>query len=55
MSRIGKKVIFIPKDVSVSFDEANKEIIIKGKHGIVKRFISTEINVFLDEKKKEWR
>ena len=51
MSRIGKKVIFIPKDVSVSFDEANKEIIIKGKHGIVKRFISTEINVFLDEKK----
>jgi ribosomal protein L6P/L9E len=28
MSRIGKKAIFIPEDVSVTFNEANKEIIV---------------------------
>jgi len=47
MSRIGKKAIFIPQDVSVTFNEGNKEIIVKGKHGILKRFISDEITVFL--------
>ena len=36
MSRIGKKAIFIPEDVSVTFNEVNKEIIVKGKHGIKK-------------------
>lgn len=51
MSRIGKKAIFIPEDVSVTFNEANKEIIVKGKHGILKRLISNEIEVLLEEKK----
>ena len=51
MSRIGKKAIFIPQDVSVNFNEENKEIIVKGKHGILKRIISNEIEVFLEDKK----
>ena len=51
MSRIGKKAIFIPEDVSVTFNEGNKEIIVKGKHGILKKIISNEIEVFLEDKK----
>jgi large subunit ribosomal protein L6 len=51
MSRIGKKAIFIPEDVSVTFNEVNKEIIVKGKHGILKRLISNEIEVLLEDKK----
>ena len=35
MSRIGKKVIDIPKDVTVTLNE--NKIIVKGKHGILER------------------
>lgn len=49
MSRIGKKAIFIPKDVSVTLND--KEIIIKGKHGILKRLISNEVNVLIENNK----
>lgn len=49
MSRIGKKAIFIPKEVSATLN--NKEIIIKGKYGILKRFISEEIDIFIEEDK----
>lgn len=49
MSRIGKKAIFIPKEVSVTLD--NKEIVIKGKYGSLKRSISNEIDIFVEDEK----
>lgn len=41
MSRIGKKPIQIPKDVSIQF--SNDLIQIKGKHGILERTISPDL------------
>lgn len=49
MSRIGKKAISIPKDVSVNIND--KEIVIKGKHGILKRLISENIEINLEKEK----
>lgn len=49
MSRIGKKPIAIPNDVSVTIE--NKEITIKGKYGILKRIISENVNVVLEQEK----
>jgi large subunit ribosomal protein L6 len=49
MSRIGKKVIDIPKDVTVTLN-ANK-IIVKGKHGILERDYSNVLNVEINENK----
>jgi len=49
MSRIGKKVIDIPKDVTVTLN-ANK-IIVKGKHGILERDYSNVLNVEINEDK----
>jgi large subunit ribosomal protein L6 len=43
MSRIGKKVIDIPKDVTVTLNE--NKIIVKGKHGILERDYSNVLNV----------
>lgn len=41
MSRIGKKPIQIPKDVSINFND--QLIQIKGKHGSLERTISTDL------------
>lgn len=49
MSRIGKKPISIPNDVSVTIE--NKEITIKGKYGILKRIISENVTVILEKEK----
>jgi large subunit ribosomal protein L6 len=49
MSRIGKKVIFIPKDVFVNLE--GKEITIKGKYGILKRTISDNVNLNIENDK----
>lgn len=49
MSRIGKKAIVIPKEVSVIFE--NREITIKGKHGSLKRIISQNVDLILNEGK----
>lgn len=49
MSRIGKKAIFIPKDISVTME--NKEITIKGKNGVLKRIISDNVNIILENDK----
>jgi large subunit ribosomal protein L6 len=49
MSRIGKKVIEIPKDVSINIE--NNKIIVKGKHGSLERTILDNLNVeFSDQK-----
>jgi large subunit ribosomal protein L6 len=42
MSRIGKKAIDIPKDVSVTINE--EKIVIKGKHGTLERLLLTNLN-----------
>lgn len=49
MSRIGKKAILIPKDVSVTVDK--KEVTIKGKYGILKRILSENVNIDIDNEK----
>jgi large subunit ribosomal protein L6 len=46
MSRIGKKAIDIPKDVSVTIDE--QKIVVKGKHGTLERLLITNINYKLE-------
>jgi ribosomal protein L6P/L9E len=45
MSRIGKKAITIPKDVSVTY--ANKTILVKGKQELLRNLI---INILQDQK-----
>lgn len=42
MSRIGKKLIEIPKEVSVTL--GNEKIVVKGKHGVLERDLSTNLN-----------
>lgn len=49
MSRIGKKAIVIPKDVSVSLSE--RQIIVKGKYGTLYHTISQNINVLVEKEK----
>ena len=49
MSRIGKKVIDIPKDVTVTLNE--NKITVKGKHGILERDYSNVLNVEINEDK----
>lgn len=49
MSRIGKKVIEIPKDVSINIE--NNKITIKGKHGSLERTILDNLNVEFSEQK----
>ena len=49
MSRIGKKVIDIPKDVTFTLNE--NKIIVKGKHGILERDYSNVLNVEITEDK----
>ena len=42
MSRIGKKAIDIPKDVSIKMENGN--IVIKGKHGTLEQIVLNIIN-----------
>jgi large subunit ribosomal protein L6 len=42
MSRIGKKAIDIPKDVSVTIE--NEKIRVKGKHGNLQRDLLNNLN-----------
>jgi large subunit ribosomal protein L6 len=49
MSRIGKKVIDIPKDVTITLNE--NKISVKGKHGILERDYSNVLNVEINENK----
>jgi large subunit ribosomal protein L6 len=49
MSRIGKKVIDIPKDVTITLKE--NKISVKGKHGTLERDYSNVLNVEINENK----
>ena len=49
MSRVGKKAILIPKEVSVNINK--NEIIIKGKFGTLQRFLSDNVSVTLETEK----
>lgn len=49
MSRVGKKAIIIPKEVSVIINK--NEITIKGKFGTLQRFLSDNVSVTLEPEK----
>jgi large subunit ribosomal protein L6 len=49
MSRIGKKAIDIPKDVSIKMENGN--VIVKGKHGILEQNVLNILNVNQEENK----
>ena len=49
MSRIGKKAIFLPKDVVVTL--TNNEISIKGKYGVLQKTLSDKLTFFTDNEK----
>ena len=49
MSRIGKKTIIIPKDVSIRVNQ--KEITVQGKHGTLKRILSENVDLLLENDK----
>lgn len=51
MSRIGKKLIQIPKEISVTIE--GQKIIVKGKNGSLERTYSDLINIKLNEKEIE--
>ncbi len=62
MSRIGKQPITVPSDVTVTIDEANHHIIVKGPKGQLERDYNPEvtvkmegniINVTVDDKKHD--
>jgi ribosomal protein L6P/L9E len=51
MSRIGKKAIDIPKEVSVTLEK--EKVTVKGKHGSLERSVLSNLNFeILDEKLK---
>ena len=47
MSRIGKKIIDIPKDVSITIEK--KKIVAKGKHGSLERSFKDFVNFAANE------
>jgi large subunit ribosomal protein L6 len=49
MSRIGKKPIVIPKDVSICFEEMN--LIVKGKYGTLQKKMDKTIQIEIQENK----
>jgi large subunit ribosomal protein L6 len=46
MSRIGKKAIVIPKDVSVTY--ANQKVMVKGKYGTLERMVAECANIAIE-------
>ena len=49
MSRIGKKMIEIPQNVSIEVKE--RKIFVKGKHGILEQFLTEGIEIEINENK----
>ena len=49
MSRIGKKAIILPKNVSIKLED--KKVIIKGKHGSLEKNFSELINIGIENEK----
>jgi large subunit ribosomal protein L6 len=49
MSRVGKKIIEIPKDVSVTIADA--KINVKGKHGSLEREVNDLVSITLEDSK----
>lgn len=49
MSRIGKKAIEIPKDVTITFKD--EKIIVKGKHGTLEKTVKTVLKLELENNK----
>ena len=49
MSRIGKKAIEIPQNVSVTFDQ--EKLSVKGQHGILERNVSNVLSLVIDQNK----
>ena len=49
MSRIGKKAIEIPKNVSVTLDK--EKILVKGQHGTLERTISNILSLVIEQNK----
>jgi len=47
MSRIGKKPIQIPKDITISY--ADKEIMVKGKNGSMKNTVHENVDLKIDD------
>ncbi len=48
MSRIGKKVISVPKGVSVAFNAADRQVTVKGPKGELKQTLEPDFNVKID-------
>ncbi len=49
MSRIGKQILEIPKEVEVSFDSKNRIFNVKGPHGDLSRKIRSEVDVSIKD------
>lgn len=51
MSRVGKKVITIPKTVTVTLSDNGdgQKIIIKGKHGSLERIVSKNVQIIVED------
>jgi large subunit ribosomal protein L6 len=49
MSRIGKKAITLPKNVTITFE--NNKVTIKGKHGTLERHFSDLISITVENEK----
>ena len=49
MSRIGKKVIDVPKDVTITL--SSEKIVVKGKHGSLEKSFSNVLEIQLDDNK----
>lgn len=49
MSRIGKKIIEIPENVSIEVKD--KKILVKGKHGVLEQFLTDGIEIEIKENK----
>ena len=49
MSRIGKKIIEIPENVSIEVKD--KKILVKGKHGVLEQFLTDGIEIESKENK----
>jgi large subunit ribosomal protein L6 len=50
MSRIGKKPIQIPKDITIAYTETDKVITVKGKNGTMKNTVHESVELKIDDK-----